>query len=318
MPGFVMNASSTLRLATGAAAVALLSACAGSDQPSTDVADSTRAALAPEKVGEVGGLSTPESAIFDAARGVWYIANINGVPNDADNNGFITRVSADFATVDTAFIAGGANGVALDAPKGMAIVGDTLWVADITNVRAFDLTTGAAVASVPVDGAVFLNDITLGAQGTLYISDTGIRFGADGMSHPGPDRLFQLTGRTVNEAIRFEGAPGPNGVMFDEATGRVTVVPFATGTIVEWTPGSATADSVASGPGSFDGIVRLADGRTLVSSWADSTVHVLANGALTPLITGVPAPADIGVDAKTGIVAVPLFELGRVEFWRAN
>jgi hypothetical protein len=32
----------------------------------------------------------------------------------------------------------------------------------------------------------------------------------------------------------------------------------------------------------------------------------------------VPAPADIGVDAKTGIVAVPLFELGRVEFWRAN
>ncbi len=302
----------------GVAAVSALAACAGSDQPSTDVADSARAELAPAKVGEVGGLSTPESAIFDAARGVWYIANINGVPNDADNNGFITRVSADFATVDTMFIAGGANGVALDAPKGMAIVGDTLWVADITNVRAFDLTTGAAVASVPVDGAVFLNDITLGAQGTLYISDTGIRFGADGMSHPGPDRLFQLTGRTVNEAIRFEGAPGPNGVMFDEATGRVTVVPFATGTIVEWTPGSATADSVASGPGSFDGIVRLADGRTLVSSWADSTVHVLANGGLKPLITGVPAPADIGVDAKTGIVAVPLFELGRVEFWRVN
>ncbi len=302
----------------GATSVALLAACAGSEQPSTDVADSARAELAPAKIGEVGGLSTPESAIFDAARGVWYIANINGVPNEADNNGFITRVSADFATVDTMFIAGGANGVALDAPKGMAIVGDTLWVADITNLRAFDLTTGAAVASMAVDGAVFLNDITLGAQGTLYISDTGIRFGADGMSHPGPDRLYQLAGRTVNEAIRFEGAPGPNGVMFDEATGRVLVVPFASGTILEWTPGSSTADSIASGPGSFDGIVRLADGRTLVSSWADSTVHMLVDGALKPLITGVPSPADIGVDAKSGIVAVPLFDSGRVEFWRVN
>ena len=311
-----MSSVPSVRSAALAALALLLAACSGADQPATDTADSARAAIAPSKLGEVAGLATPESALFDATRNVWYIANINGVPNEADNNGYITRVSADLATVDTMFIAGGANGVALDAPKGMALVGDTLWVADITNVRAFDVTTGAPVASLAVDGAVFLNDITLGAQGTLYISDTGIRFGADGMSHPGPDRLFQLTGRTVNEAIRFEGAPGPNGVLFDEATGRVLVVPFASGTIVEWMPGMTTADSIASGPGSYDGAVRLADGRTLVSSWADSTVHVLANGTLTPLITGVPAPADIGADVRAGVVAVPLFELGRVEFWR--
>jgi sugar lactone lactonase YvrE len=293
-----------------------LAACAGSDQPATERADEAREALAPEKVGEVGGLSTPESALFDAVRNVWYIANINGVPNDADNNGFITRVSADYATVDTAFIAGGTNGVTLDAPKGMALMGDTLWVADITHLRAFDVTTGAAVASVAVDGAVFLNDVVVGAQGTLYISDTGIRFGAEGMTHPGPDRVFQLSGRAVNEVLRFEGEPGPNGLLFDESRGRLLIVPFAVGTIFEWTPGSAAADSVASGPGSFDGAVRLADGRVLVSSWADSAVHVLADGAVKPLITGVPAPADIGVDAKRGVVAVPLFELGRVEFWR--
>lgn len=296
--------------------LALLAACEGADQPASETADSLAAAAAPEKVGEVGGLSTPESALFDATRGVWYITNINGVPNDADNNGFITRVSADFASVDTAFIAGGVNGVMLDAPKGMALVGDTLWVADITSLRGFNVITGAPVASLSVDGAVFLNDVVLGAQGTLYISDTGIRFGADGMTHPGPDRIFQLNGRTVNEALRFEGAPGPNGLLFDESVGRLLIVPFASGTIYEWTPGSAAIDSIASGPGSYDGAVRLADGRILVSSWADSTVHVLADGTLTPLIGGLPAPADIGVDEKTGTVAVPLFELGRVEFWR--
>jgi sugar lactone lactonase YvrE len=305
-------------LPSRAVLVLLLAACAGSDRSATDRADAAREAMAPEQVGEVAGLATPESALFDATRNVWYIANINGVPNEADNNGFITRVSADYATVDTTFIAGGTNGVALDAPKGMALVGDTLWVADITHLRAFDVTTGAPVASLAVEGAVFLNDVVVGAPGTLYISDTGIRFGPDGMTHPGPDRVFALTGRTVAEVLRFEGEPGPNGLLFDEARGRLLIVPFAVGTIFEWTPGSAAADSVASGPGGFDGAVRLADGRVLVSSWADSTVHVLADGALKPLITDVPAPADLGVDAKNGVVAVPLFELGRVEFWRVN
>ena len=303
-------------LALPALAATLASACATSDQPQTQVADSTAVATAPSKFGEVAGLKTPEGALFDAVRNVWYISSINGVPNEADNNGYITRVSADFATVDTMFIAGGANGVALDAPKGMALLGDTLWVADITNLRAFDVTTGAPIASVAVEGAQFLNDITVGALGTLYISDTGIRFGPDGMTHPGPDRLFQLTGRTVNEAVRFEGAPGPNGVLFNEATGRVLVVPFATGTIYEWTPGSSTVDSIASGPGSYDGAVRLASGRLLVSSWADSTVHELANGALTPLIRGVPSPAEMGVNERESVIAVPLFEAGRVEFWK--
>jgi sugar lactone lactonase YvrE len=305
------------RLAT-LAVLPVLAACAGSDQPATEVADSTAAVTAPSKVGEVAGLATPEGALFDPVRNVWYLSSINGVPNDADNNGYITRVSADFATVDTMFIAGGANGVTLDAPKGMALLGDTLWVADITNLRAFDVVTGAQVASLPVEGAQFLNDITVGALGTLYISDTGIRFGPDGMTHPGPDRLFQLTGRTVNEAVRFDGSPGPNGVLFNEATGRVLVVPFATGTIYEWTPGSTTVDSVGAGPGSFDGAVRLADGRILISSWADSTVHEFANGTLTPLIRGVPAPAELGVNEKTNVIAIPLFELGRVEFWQVN
>jgi sugar lactone lactonase YvrE len=303
-------------LTLSAVAATLLAACTSNEQPQTQVADSTTVASAPSKLGEVAGLKTPEGALFDAVRNVWYLSSINGVPNEADNNGYITRVSADFATVDTMFIAGGTNGVTLDAPKGMALLGDTLWVADITNVRAFDVNTGAPIATVAVDGAQFLNDITVGALGTLYISDTGIRFGADGMTHPGPDRLFQLTGRTVNEAVRFEGAPGPNGVLFNEATGRVLVVPFATGTIYEWTPGSSTVDSIATGPGSYDGAVRLASGRVLVSSWADSTVHELANGALTPLIRGVPSPAEMGVNERDGVIAIPLFEAGRVEFWK--
>lgn len=298
-------------------ALLLLPACSStSDTPRADsAAVSLDLNAAPTKAAEIAGLSTPESALYDAARDVWYIANIAGSPNAADNNGFISKVSGDLATVDTFFIAGGSAGTTLNAPKGMAVTGDTLWVTDITAIRAFNVITGFEVATINVDGAVFLNDLTAASDGSLYFSDTGISFSADGMSHPGPDRVFKLTGRTVTEAIRFDNAPAPNGLHIG-SDGRLIIAPYNNTTLLAWTPGAATADSIASGPGAFDGVAQLADGRILVSSWTDSTIHVLSGGTLTPFISGVPAPADIGVDTTRGHIAVPLFELNRVEFWK--
>ena len=59
----------------------------------------------------------------------------------------------------------------------------------------------------------------------------------------------------------------------------------------------------------------LADGRALYSSWADSSLTVLEAGVSTKLRGGLPAPADLGYDAKRGLVAVPLFQSDRIEFW---
>ena len=43
--------------------------------------------------------------------------------------------------------------VKLDAPKGMAIVGNVLYVADITFVRKFDAKSGKALGEIKIDGA---------------------------------------------------------------------------------------------------------------------------------------------------------------------
>jgi outer membrane protein assembly factor BamB len=284
-----------------------LAACGGSATPITPVA--------PEKVGEIGGLKVPESARYDALRDVWYISNINGVPSEKDGNGFITRVSGDLATVDTLFIAGGVNGAVLHAPKGMILVGDTLWVADIDAVRAFDVVTGAVVATVDVPGAVFLNDPVRGSDGAIYITDTGIRITAEGTTHPGPDRIFKLVGREISTAMTFDTPIGPNGLAMDDANGRIIMVPFGSPTIYAFAPGATTADSIASGPGGYDGVAVLGDGRLLISSWTDSTVHALDGTTLAPFVKGLPSPADLGVDTVRGQFAVPLFDAGRVEFW---
>ena len=62
----------------------------------------------------------------------------------------------------------------------MAIVGDTLWVADIDDVRAFNKRTGAVIADIDLSSqkATFLNDVASAADGAIYITDTRHPFDA--------------------------------------------------------------------------------------------------------------------------------------------
>ena len=299
-------------------AVAVMVGCARDEREATD--DSAAGVAAPAefaRAASIEGFKTPEAVRFDPADDVYFVSNINGSPSDKDNNGFITRVRAEGGEIDSLmFIAGGRGGVTLHAPKGLAITGDTLWVTDIDVVRAFDKRTGRPLASYPVRGAVFLNDIAVGPDGGLYITDTGIRIGASGMSHPGPDRIFKVTrAGEASTAFQFDSLPGPNGITWDDANQRFIVVPFAGNQIIGWKPGDSTTTTIATGKGQFDGVERLADGRILVSSWADSSIYVLDGSALVRAVAGVAGPADIGVDTKRNRVAVPLFEGNRVELF---
>jgi sugar lactone lactonase YvrE len=265
------------------------------------------------------GFSTPESVKYDAELDVFFVSNINGSPNLKDNNGFISRVNP-FGRVDNLnFITGGQGFVALDAPKGMAIKGDTLWVTDIDALRSFNKRTGEPITSLDfaVFKAKFLNDIAVGPDGSLYITDTGITFGPTGMTHPGPDRIFKVApDMTISVAIEGDTLGGPNGIAWDAKNSRFLVVPFAKSTIFGWKPGDAAPTVVATGPGGYDGVEIMANGRAFISSWSDSSLYELApNGTLKSYLGGLPSPADIGFDTKRDRVAVPLFASNRVEIW---
>jgi sugar lactone lactonase YvrE len=308
-----------LALSTGLAC-AVLAGCARNDDhaASDSAAGAADAPATYERAHAIeGGFQTPEAARYDEGEDVYFVSNINGGPGAKDNNGFISRVRAEGGQVDSLkFIAGGQAGVTLHAPKGLAITGDTLWATDIDAVRAFDKKSGRPLASHTVRGAVFLNDITVGPDGALYITDTGITLDESGMKHPGPDRVFKLT-RTgqVSTALRFADQPGPNGIAWDDAGQRFLIVAFAGTDIMAWKPGDSAATSIVSGKGQFDGVERLADGRILVSTWADSSIYVLDGSALVRVVPGVASPADIGIDTKRNRVAIPLFQGNRVELF---
>jgi sugar lactone lactonase YvrE len=300
-------------------ATVLLVGCARDDRQTTG--DTAAGEAAPAEFSRAatveGGFKTPEAVRFDAADDVFFVSNINGVPSAKDNNGFITRVRAEGGEIDSlTFIAGGRGGVTLNAPKGLAITGDTLWVADIDAVRAFDKRTGRPIAAHVIQGAVFLNDIAIGPDGALYITDTGIRITDSGMSHPGPDRVFKLTRNgQASTALQLDSAAGPNGITWDDGNQRFIIVMFASNAIVGWKPGDTTTTGIATGKGMFDGVERLTDGRILVSTWADSSIYVLDGSALVRAVGGVQSPADIGVDTKRNRVVAPIFEGNRLEIF---
>ena len=275
------------------------------------------------KVKTIDGFKTPESVKWDASSGYWYVSNINGQPPAKDNNGFISRLTKDGAVDSLHFITSGKNGVTLNAPKGLAIIGDTLFVADIDVIRAFNKTTGAPIRSwdVSKQGAKFLNDVATTPGGDVYITDTQVAFGADGaVSHTGTDRIFMISKDRKSATIAFQSDSlgRPNGITWDTKGNRFVVVSFGSSAVHGWAPGSKDVTTIATGPGQFDGVEFTSDGRLLVSSWADSSVSVVNGNSMTHIVTGVEAPADIGLDPARGLLAVPLFNKGQVELWQVK
>jgi hypothetical protein len=291
-----------------------LTACGGggeqrgaTDDPAaaSDTAAAASTGPSARVVATVDSLDAPEAARWDPDQQVWFIANIDGEPDAKDNNGYITRLKPDGAMDSLKFIAGRRNQVTLHAPKGMAIVGDTLWVADIDAVRGFNRKTGAPVATVNVKGALFLNDIAIGPGG-IYITDSGANV------------VYLIAGRKVTTAVKFDGKPSPNGIVWDSAGSRFIIVPFQDNAITAWAPGDSTPQKIGEGPGMQDGVEPFGGGRFLVTSWADSTLSVLIEGKLTKLAGNLAAPADIGYDRQSGRVVVPQLTENQAQIFQVD
>jgi sugar lactone lactonase YvrE len=277
------------------------------------VVDST----APGRTATVNGFKTPESVRYDSAGDVFYVSNINGSPLGKDNNGFISRMKPDGTIDSLQLIAGGRDGVTLNAPKGLALIGDTLWVADIDVVRAFNVKTGAVVANVDLTSlkALFLNDICVGGDGALYVTDTGIKPSGESMAHvPGGDKIFRIdAAHHATVALVSDSLHWPNGITWDASGKRFIVVPYdKVPQILAWRPGAPQPVIIGYGSGQFDGVEILADRRLILTSWADSTVSI-RDGNVRQAIKDLPSPADIGVDTRRMHLAVPLLTKDRVE-----
>jgi hypothetical protein len=99
----------------------------------------------------------PESALYDAGHQVIFVSNINGKPAAADGNGFISQVSPDGKIIRLQWVDG------LNAPKGLTVFHDTLWVADLDAIVQIDIPRARIIRRIDLQ-ARFMNDLTVDAQ----------------------------------------------------------------------------------------------------------------------------------------------------------
>ncbi len=262
------------------------------------------------------GFDTPESVLHDAAADVYLVSNIHGEPVAKDGNGYIARVASDRTTMERYWIQGGKNGVTLHAPKGMAIAGDVLWVADIDTLRAFDRRTGAPLREVVIPGATFLNDVSADADGVVFCSDTGV------------DASFAPTGTDAIWKVGADGAPvalakgtdlgQPNGIVARD--GGVYAVSWRDGTFYQIDRRGMRLDLAKAPAAQLDGLVRVEAAERGVAptwyatSWAGKCVYRFdVAGGIHTLPRTFEQPADCGFDAGRRLLLVPLFGTNQLE-----
>ncbi|NJN25881.1 MAG: gluconolaconase [Cyclobacteriaceae bacterium] len=238
---------------------------------------------------------TPESVIYDKERAVLYVANVNENPWEKDGNGFISKVSTTGEIIALEWVAG------MSGPKGMGIIDNILYVADLDELVAIDIDKGEIINKTKIDGASGLNDITIGNNQQVFISDSN------------EGKIFRYQNGATS--ILINDATGrPNGLLMDQ--NKLFVAFSEASEFVSYDPITLHKSSIASGIGAGDGIIPTQyEGAYLVSDWNGEIFLINQNGEKQSLLntkTENKNTADICYLPDGNLVLVPTFFDNRV------
>jgi len=255
----------------------------------------------------MSGLDNPESIIFHEESNSYFISNVNGLPLEKDNNGYITKVNSDGLVIVLRFIQAKEEAGELHAPKGMAIVNNVLYVADVDVVRGYNVDTGAIEKVIDLSAfePQFLNDITADHEGNLYVSDM------DG------NQIFKILLRDAPIAYIFKSNEllgKPNGLYFDVFSKTLMVATWESGSVLAIDK-EGNITTLKSGLQNLDGIFLDKHGNLFVSSHTEGEIYKISRrgkGRLSLFQTGLKTPADIAYDNVHDEVLVPFMSDNRV------
>ncbi len=233
-------------------------------------------------------LPTPESVLFVADKKAPYlfVSLIDGEGSAADNKGGIARLAPDGAVLDKDWITG------LNAPKGMAIVKNQLYVADITEVVVIDIKKQKILKKIPIPNAVFLNDVTANSTGIVFVSDTRT------------NKVYRI--EKDEPTLYLENINNANGL---KAIGSNLLV-GAGSELLLFGPDKARLTLAKGFAQGIDGVEMAQRGEFIVSCWPGLIYYVYADGKIQLLIDSQADKintADIGFDTATNTLFVPNF-----------
>jgi hypothetical protein len=255
-------------------------------------------------------LRSPYSFVNDPIEKSYFISNVNGEPETADNNGFITKLNLHGKLLNLKFIEGGKDDVTLHAPKGMALVEHVLYVADLDTLRGFDTTTGKPVIALTIRSRAAsqseslrtsLSDVTYDGKGHLYCSD----------QKANTIYRVDLAAQAVSVLVTDPSLAGPTGLAIHPKSGQIIAVSWEKGKISEISPEGVVTEFVSNGFFSnrfqnlrgvdFDrwGNMYVSDfttGKVWRMDW-DKRFKVIAEF--------LPSPGDLSIDRANNLILVP-------------
>ena len=193
---------------------------------------------------EAVGLKVPESVFYHKESDILFVSNINGSPSQKNGEGFISKLSTEGEIITLKWIEG------LNAPKGMGVKGNLLYVTDIDRLVEIDIKKGEIQNEYPAEGARFLNDIAIDEEGTVYITDNAA------------NRIYRFKDGKIE---KWKDIPAPNGIRYFNY--KIYAGNFSNGEIYEITPESGNFKIIRKIGTGIDGLIILDDGSFITSDW---------------------------------------------------
>ena len=266
----------------------------------------------PTEALQVTGLRNPQNFLTDGPGDQYFISNVNGDPDVKDNNGFISKLDRSGNVVNLHFIQGGDEGVTLHAPKGMAIVNRTLYVADLDAVRAFDVTSGVPVRTISFDHIHDKKASTGPMLAELASDDNGLLYVTDTEAHT-IYRVDTAKQHAVSIVTRDPSLAGPRGIAVHPKTGHLIVVSWDRGKILDVTPQGHVVELVSNSFFSarfhnLDGVAFDGWGNMYVSDFTGGKIwRMRPNNSFDVIAEYLPAPAGIAIDREKHLILVPYY-----------
>ena len=273
-----------------------LAACGGSDQP--------------VKQWELSGFEGPESTLPDPEAGVIYVSNTAGSPVAKAAKGFISKISIDGKMIAQRWVQG------LHSPKGLELVGDRLYTADIDALIEIDVTDGRVTRRYQASGATILNDVSADAEGRVYVSDWG------------GNAIWRLADGQFEKWLESDRLKNPNGLLVESdkivvaAWGVMNLENYATevpGHLLTVSLADKAITDLGDGTpiGNLDGIEPFDGESYIVSDWvAGKIFQITRAGEAREILSLSQGTADIGFISGTRTAIIPLMVDGKVAAYK--
>jgi len=237
--------------------------------------------------------ATPESVYYDAGRKQIYVSNINGQPTEKDGNGFISLLAEDGTIEKIKWVEG------LNAPKGMAVFKNNLYVTDIDRIAIIDIKKGEITKIIEVPGAQFLNDMVADESGKVYITDMT------------KNQLLILENEKVNSWLENSELTNPNGLAMEN--GQLLV--GCSNYLLSFDPETKEFKYLVNETGGIDGLIPLGGGQYVISDWSGK-IQLISTSKPSVVLQNTTdekiQAADLGYIPSQKLILIPTFFDNRV------